>query len=1342
MARNAIESRLKALRGRLRRLIVAAGLARIALLLFGLIAGLFVLDWLFHLAPEWRLALSLAGAVGLLVAVYRYLVRPLLVPMPDDQLALLFERRFPELEDVLVSAVQLAIGRGSAPSDLIEAVVDDAERAADGLDPGSVSRARPVVRMSALAVGAVALSVLFALLSPATTRIFAARLLDPYGPARWPRRTELVLRVNDEADSRVTVVRGRQIEVRVDARNAQGSAVWRAPRTVAVAFEPVEGTAESRHMRRIDDHTYVAYYKEALGDLTITARAAGADDVSATVHVTIPPSVEQIWTWPRLPAYADDPEHADRAEPRPGELSFGASEIRALEGSTLTAMVRTNMPLDRGSATLVTDTGKSVEMTKTEPRPADGPTHHGSFVLEPDMRWFRVHLVHKSEEATQKDEQPRTVQLRVVEDKPPQVRMVRPGRETRCTRYAVLPIEVEVSDDRGLRRVWLSYERLDHPDEEHRVPLQEFPPEDRLNTELDLSHRWDLSELGLEEGDTLTYWCGAEDWRDAIPVEPGRKGQKATSDKHYVRIVSHADLAHELDQQLLSLRERLREARDRQQGTRDQADELLRRIDDEQPMTETERTIAADAENVQRELGRAVSRIADAVEQIRGRMEDNRIGSFADRRRLDDIRDELNEVAKSDMPRAADFVRDARRDLAGEDGKKNLETASSVQNQIIDRLQNVIAKMEHDDGIGALVRAARALLRQQRGIREHTEAFRQRPDVFGAAPDDLEPDSREALDSLVRNQQLARNSMRNLEQEMLDVFDSLKNHDARRAQLVEQAQELAADEQIRLMMEEAAETLRSNHVGRALSAQATAIAGLEALLDLLEDAQRTTGSDEVLNQILSDLRGAIEDIRKLHEEQTGHASDTEEISRDRAQGDQLRQAREKLKALRDRQQTTAGEAAETDRPQDLEDDQKAYKAEADDIAGELDEQAEKAEQQRAPQTEAIRDAAGKTQEAGEHMDRAAESMREGQSQDAQAAGTDAAGKLDEADAMLGKALEEIERKLGEDIRETAIKQDETQSRAETVEQRLRRLAEQNEKLSSEASQGLNQAGDQVGDARSSMQEAHSALEQQDTVTGEEKAREARDKLAEARRELEQMRDEFERQQQEQKLLDLIVEIQPMLEQQERINSEVERIDTATVDLGLSEPERPDRVRLSQLSNDQGNLADRAKQLQEKVSGENAPVFGWGFSKAYNDMTELKGRLAAFETDAYSQDLGEDIVNTLRMLVEALKQEHQRIREGHEMAGGGGGDDGGEPMLVPPSAQLKLLKARELEIHNATKRLFLQMQLRGIEQFSPLQRMRLRRLAEEQADLGELTEELADALEKEAERRREEMRGPE
>ncbi len=283
----------------------------------------------------------------------------------------------------------------------------------------------------------------------------------------------------------------------------------------------------------------------------------------------------------------------------------------------------------------------------------------------------------------------------------------------------------------------------------------------------------------------------------------------------------------------------------------------------------------------------------------------------------------------------------------------------------------------------------------------------------------------------------------------------------------------------------------------------------------------------------------------------------------------------------------------------------------------------------------------------------------------------------------------------------------------------------------------------MDDARGSMQEAHSALEQQDTVTGEEQAREARDKLAEARRELEEMRDEFERQQQEQKLLDLIVEIQPMLEQQERINSEVERIDTATDERGLSEPERPDRVRLSQLSNDQGNLADRAKQLQEKVSGENAPVFGWGFGKAYNDMTELKGRIAAFETDAYSQDLGEDIVNTLRMLVEALKQEHQRISDGEELAGGGGGDDGeGEPMLVPPSAQLKLLKARELEIHNATKRLFLQMQLRGIEQFSPLQRMRLRRLAKEQADLGELTEELADALEKEAERQREEMGGPE
>ncbi len=71
------------------------------------------------------------------------------------------------------------------------------------------------------------------------------------------------------------------------------------------------------------------------------------------------------------------------------------------------------------------------------------------------------------------------------------------------------------------------------------------------------------------------------------------------------------------------------------------------------------------------------------------------------------------------------------------------------------------------------------------------------------------------------------------------------------------------------------------------------------------------------------------------------------------------------------------------------------------------------------------------------------------------------------------------------------------------------------------------------------------------------------------------------------------------------------------------------------------------------------------------------------------------------------------------------------MLVPPYAQLKLLKARELDIHNNTKRVELKRLIRPGEDLSTLETKRVKRLAAEQNELGELTNKFGEALERQA-----------
>ena len=99
MTPNRIRSKLQSLRSLLRRVIALAGVARVILIIVGIAALCLLSDWTFRFSGSWRVTIAVAGLAGIAAALWRFLIRPLLVSLPDDQLALLYEREFPELSD-------------------------------------------------------------------------------------------------------------------------------------------------------------------------------------------------------------------------------------------------------------------------------------------------------------------------------------------------------------------------------------------------------------------------------------------------------------------------------------------------------------------------------------------------------------------------------------------------------------------------------------------------------------------------------------------------------------------------------------------------------------------------------------------------------------------------------------------------------------------------------------------------------------------------------------------------------------------------------------------------------------------------------------------------------------------------------------------------------------------------------------------------------------------------------------------------------------------------------------------------------------------------------------------
>ncbi len=1320
MTPDRVQSKIHSLRRLLRRLVVMAGVSRVLLILLGIAALCLLSDWTFRLSPGTRIALALAGLVGLTAAAWRFLLRPLLVAMPDDQLALLYEREFPELSGAMVSAIQLARDAGPASPSMVSAVIGHAEEASGEVVPARVPRRTKLNRLAAVAFAAVAAAITFALAAPGAAETFARRYLDPFGPSEWPRNTRLVIEVAGSTDAEVSVARGEQVAIRVTAHNARNSPLWSPPGKVWLDYQFGSDETESRPMRRTKSNVHEAYFNDLLEDLVVRAR--GGDGQVGPVHVNVVelPRVVEAWLSFEYPKYTGLP---------PTRPSRSIQEVRAIVGTRVHVHVRANAAVRDDGAAIRVDPDATVLLAPTGD---DGPTYEGTFVLASGMKRFRIELADAS---GLRNRNPRTFPLHVVDDKPPKVKVLRPGGQIRCTPFATLPLEATIKDDLGVRRAWLRY--LTDPKRPARRQALELIGSDPRDAPV--RARWDLSSLRLKVGQTLSYRVEANDFRDVFPEGSDQKEQVGRSDEYVVRIVSSADLANELDQRLFALRDQLKQAKTQQAAGRREINTLLRKISEGQALTNEDRALASRAENIQRELSRRAGRIGAEVGRVRERMQDNRIGSFADRRRLDDVRASLDDIADNAMPRAAQFIKNARKDLTSRDGRTNLQTAAGIQQTILTRMEKIIAAMAHNEDIDNLVRAARELLRKQRAIKAGTAELARRG-TFGKPLKELTPVDFAALNLLVRKENGASDDMRNLEQEMLNVYQRLKERDAKRAELVQQAQLGASRDQIRVMMDAAAAKLAVNRVGLAAEHQDIAIKGLERLLERLEQAREEAGGDEALQQAIHDVDDAIGEVERLRKRQEGHAADAGEINANAEQAKRLKQLRRELKKLREEQEQNRLDAKDAAKLRAAAAKAAQHAARAQGLKDGLDKEAKAAAAQRAPQSKDIEKAADATGEARARTSAAGEAMRRGDGEKAQPPAADAERKLGEAGEHIDRAIEAIEKQRLADTREAALKQGETAKEAARVAAKLGRLAKENESASRQASTELGKAGGKVGEAGQDMQGAQANLDRNDAGTAEENATEAARKLRDAEAALKKLRDELREKQKQQTLLTLIVELQPMLQKQIEINDETRRIDAAAAGRDSSEPTRPEKVRLGQLAADEGGLGSKASELLKKVEGESAPVFAWAFRKVTKDADEVRERLARFETDAYTQDLGKDIADTLQMLIDALKREQRRSqRAGH--AGGQGSHAGGKPVLVPPSAQLKLLKLRELVIHNRTKRVELKRLLKPGKKLTPLQKKRVRKLAQEQADLAGLTTELAEALERaarEAQQAQEEM----
>lgn len=578
----AVETLLGALRRRIHQYIWLEGCAAAVAWLGAAFWFTLAADWFFEPSTVVRGMMLAAVAAVFAAVVFRLIGRRIFVPITDGNAATVLERRFPELNDSLLTAVSLSDNSTNAiESDLERQMLAETCREAasriEAVDLKKVFNPRPLWWHCSAATLLSFSVAFFAVLFPEAFGVWASRTLA-MSAKLWPRSTRLEVVGFDDGVRRVA--RGSDVEVVVRADTHMPT----VPETVEIRYQTEGGgrgraTMDRRGQARGPEDPYQEYIHTFRGVLAdVRFDVIGGDDRKRDFQIVAvdSPVVSQMTLECELPAYIG---RRRTTLPVTGVMQIPmGSRVKVHAAGANKELVGVQVAGIVGDKTLpprMLDAGKG-EIAEDR--------RGFSCKLEPLLADTTLLFTLTDTDGITSREPVRLV-LTPTPDQPPQVAVRLDGIGTAVTPQARVAVAGRIADDYGIGRVW--FERAIDQEEPGRKKIADLP---RAPAVYALSYAGlEVREMGLKPGQKLLVRVMAADLCD-LEGDPHEAG----SERWALDIVTADQLRIMLDARELILRQRFERMLQETVETRD----LLARLEFEgEKPSAKESEKSADAKN-------------------------------------------------------------------------------------------------------------------------------------------------------------------------------------------------------------------------------------------------------------------------------------------------------------------------------------------------------------------------------------------------------------------------------------------------------------------------------------------------------------------------------------------------------------------------------------------------------------------------------------------------------------------------------------------------------------------------------------------------------------------------
>lgn len=720
--------RLQEMRRRRRGLRARTGLLRWLALGGALLWVSFLLDYSLSLPAGIR-GFHMVAGLAILAVGFRILFLSARTPIPEDRLAAEVESAAGDLEQTLLTAVQLT--REDNPRRhlyspvLLARTVAEAERRTAGLVPGALLSRAKLGRAALVLALVFAPLVVGAALRPDLARTYVQRNLL-LSQTEWPRA--YLLRIVEPEVTESLLAVGDSLTVLAE-RDRGGGARAR----LEAYFRTAEGgeTREELPLERRGDDSFRRIFRNVSRDFRFRVHCGDFTSRWYSVAVRNRPRVEEIalsFAYPEYTGMGRSGSSGEGSRDGAAPPTMTGGHLKVPVGTVVTYRARTSIPVREAVRVEARRSGDG-EMTSEDAVPIESGTElAGSFPAE-ENGFYHFRLV--SEDGFE-NPNPIRYRIAVIADSAPSVQILHPGRNLELSDHAQLELRLHLEDDYGIEEAEILFFREGEGDGGteplQRIPLSAVVPGTR---EFEPTWAVDLSTWSQEPGDRIEYRAEAT---DAI-------GQVGRSRTWLVTILSDEDISRILQDGVTLIRERLTETFELERETRRELEDIEERTTIAGGTVPEElrpnlRLARMNQERVNARMEEGVERFQEIIDRVR----QNRIDDFAELSWVQELRDRLDGLTQEEGRRALDSLDELVREP--DEGRPTSEDVAQAVEEVRNaerQLRTIVDELEEYGDLQTVIRKLEDLLRSQDEIESRIQD-RVRETLGGSTPDGSTPD--------------------------------------------------------------------------------------------------------------------------------------------------------------------------------------------------------------------------------------------------------------------------------------------------------------------------------------------------------------------------------------------------------------------------------------------------------------------------------------------------------------------------------------------------------------------------------------------------------------------------